>query len=317
MLEEVDGPGGPGRSWLGRRPSRSPWPRASPSSVRRLVDDLRGVAAVARRRPGASGARIDPSPRLLAELLPAARAPTLCAAPIWHADGELTGLPRPQRSRGHLGCPRPAASPALRREGRVRARPLRRSGHHRDGHLPGVGACPAPHRTCALVAALLLRVPARLLTAADDVRHTARLPSRAGCSVAGARSSATCSGCRRCRISRPRPPAPTPPGAAIYWTGWFGGVHTPGYSVLVPPLMHLFSVSFVGAVATVVAAALFPGLLRGALRPDAGRPSRSRCCGCQPAGRPDHLRGRGRPGDRRASGCSPPGGPGGRRCPWR
>jgi hypothetical protein len=56
-------------------------------------------------------------------------------------------------------------------------------------------------------------------------------------------------------------------GAFIYWTGWFGGVHTPGYSVLVPPLMHVLSVSFVGAVATVVAAALFPGLLRGALRP--------------------------------------------------
>jgi hypothetical protein len=55
--------------------------------------------------------------------------------------------------------------------------------------------------------------------------------------------------------------------AVIYWTGWFGGVHTPGYSVLVPPLMHLFSVSLVGAVATVVAATLFPGLLRGALRP--------------------------------------------------
>ena len=56
-------------------------------------------------------------------------------------------------------------------------------------------------------------------------------------------------------------------GAVVYWTGWFGGVHTPGYSVLVPPLMHVFSVSLVGAVATVVAAGLFPGLLRGALRP--------------------------------------------------
>jgi hypothetical protein len=56
-------------------------------------------------------------------------------------------------------------------------------------------------------------------------------------------------------------------GAAIYWTGWFGGVHTPGYSVLVPPLMHVFSVSAVGAVATVVGAVLFPGLLKAALRP--------------------------------------------------
>jgi hypothetical protein len=56
-------------------------------------------------------------------------------------------------------------------------------------------------------------------------------------------------------------------GAAIFWTGWFGGVHTPGYSVLVPPLMSVFSVAFVGAFATVVGAALFPGLLRGALRP--------------------------------------------------
>jgi hypothetical protein len=56
-------------------------------------------------------------------------------------------------------------------------------------------------------------------------------------------------------------------GAVVYWTGWFGGVHTPGYSVLVPPLMHLFSVSFVGAAATVIAAVLFPGLLRASLRP--------------------------------------------------
>jgi hypothetical protein len=56
-------------------------------------------------------------------------------------------------------------------------------------------------------------------------------------------------------------------GAAIYWTGWFGGVHTPGYSVLVPPLMHWLSVSFVGAAATVIAVVLFPGLLRDARRP--------------------------------------------------
>ena len=56
-------------------------------------------------------------------------------------------------------------------------------------------------------------------------------------------------------------------GAAIYWTGWFGGVHTPGYSVLVPPLMNLLSVSFVGAVATVIAAMIFPTLLQDALRP--------------------------------------------------
>lgn len=56
-------------------------------------------------------------------------------------------------------------------------------------------------------------------------------------------------------------------GAAIYWNGWFGGVHTPGYSVLVPPLMAVFSVPFVGALATVVAVVLFPGLLRGACRP--------------------------------------------------
>ena len=56
-------------------------------------------------------------------------------------------------------------------------------------------------------------------------------------------------------------------GAFVYWTGWFGGVHTPGYSVLVPPLMHVFSVALVGAASTVVAAWIFPSLLRGALRP--------------------------------------------------
>ena len=55
--------------------------------------------------------------------------------------------------------------------------------------------------------------------------------------------------------------------AWLYWTGWFGGVHTPGYSVLVPPLMHALSIPVVGALALVAAAALFPGLLRGALRP--------------------------------------------------
>ncbi len=55
--------------------------------------------------------------------------------------------------------------------------------------------------------------------------------------------------------------------ATIYWTGWYGGVHTPGYSVIVPPLMHWLSISLVGAIATVVAATVFPGLLRDARRP--------------------------------------------------
>lgn len=58
--------------------------------------------------------------------------------------------------------------------------------------------------------------------------------------------------------------------AALWWTGWFAGVTTPGYSVLVPPLMTALGVALVGALATVVAVALFARLVRSARRPRAG-----------------------------------------------
>ena len=129
--------------------------------------------------------------------------------------------------------------------------------------FPGVGSCPAPRRACGRRCAAV-RVPARLLTSATS-------PAHRPAAVAGVLSVVLAVGYLFWVPPVPDLAAQTAradtAGAAIYWTGWFGGVHTPGYSVLVPPLMHLLSVSFVGAVATVVAAVLFPGLLRGALRP--------------------------------------------------
>ena len=49
------------------------------------------------------------------------------------------------------------------------------------------------------------------------------------------------------------------------WDGqWFGGHHTPGYSVLFPPLASLLGPRLVGAVATVAGAALFAAIADGA-----------------------------------------------------
>ncbi len=59
-------------------------------------------------------------------------------------------------------------------------------------------------------------------------------------------------------------------GATLWWTGWFGGVTTPGYSLLVPPVMAALGVAVVGAVATVCAVALFARLVRASPRPRAG-----------------------------------------------
>jgi hypothetical protein len=47
------------------------------------------------------------------------------------------------------------------------------------------------------------------------------------------------------------------------WNGnWYGGHHTPAYSVLFPPLAHLLTPQLVGALAAVAAAALFEPLVR-------------------------------------------------------
>lgn len=48
------------------------------------------------------------------------------------------------------------------------------------------------------------------------------------------------------------------------WDGqWFGGHHTPGYSVLFPPLASLLGPRLVGAIATVAGAALFAAIADG------------------------------------------------------
>ncbi len=47
------------------------------------------------------------------------------------------------------------------------------------------------------------------------------------------------------------------------WNGfWFGGHHTPGYSILFPPLGALFGPRLVGAIAAVASAALFAAIIR-------------------------------------------------------
>jgi hypothetical protein len=47
------------------------------------------------------------------------------------------------------------------------------------------------------------------------------------------------------------------------WNGnWYGGHHTPAYSVLFPPLAHFLTPQVAGAIAVVVAAALFEPLVR-------------------------------------------------------
>jgi hypothetical protein len=51
-------------------------------------------------------------------------------------------------------------------------------------------------------------------------------------------------------------------GFAVWNAQWYGGHHTPGYSLLSPPLSALLGARLVGAIAAVVAAALFERLAR-------------------------------------------------------
>jgi hypothetical protein len=51
-------------------------------------------------------------------------------------------------------------------------------------------------------------------------------------------------------------------GLTLWNNGWFAGHHTPGYSVLFPPLGGLLGVRLTGALAAVLAAALFTALAR-------------------------------------------------------
>jgi hypothetical protein len=56
------------------------------------------------------------------------------------------------------------------------------------------------------------------------------------------------------------------------WNGqWYGGHHTPAYSILSPPLAWLLSPPVALALAAVASAALFPPLARGAFGEDAAR----------------------------------------------
>jgi hypothetical protein len=58
-----------------------------------------------------------------------------------------------------------------------------------------------------------------------------------------------------------------PAAGGIWWASWYGGVHTPGYSVLVPPIVGVVGLAAAGAIATVIATLLFARLTSGALRP--------------------------------------------------
>jgi hypothetical protein len=59
-------------------------------------------------------------------------------------------------------------------------------------------------------------------------------------------------------------------GITSWWTGWFGGLSLPNYSVLIPSSMAVLGVRVTGLIAVVVGAAATTILTRGALRPRAG-----------------------------------------------
>jgi hypothetical protein len=59
-------------------------------------------------------------------------------------------------------------------------------------------------------------------------------------------------------------------GAYLWWTGWFGGLNLPGYSVAGPWLMAHLGVGLCAALAGVVACVLAPVLFEGTRRPRAG-----------------------------------------------
>ena len=59
-------------------------------------------------------------------------------------------------------------------------------------------------------------------------------------------------------------------GSSSWWTGWFGGISMPSYSVLVPTSMAALGVRLTGLVATAAGAIASARLLRGATRPRAG-----------------------------------------------
>lgn len=58
-------------------------------------------------------------------------------------------------------------------------------------------------------------------------------------------------------------------GAYLWWTGWFGGITMPGYSVIAPVVMAHVGVVLSAAVAGLVACAAAPTLFAGTARPRA------------------------------------------------
>ena len=59
-------------------------------------------------------------------------------------------------------------------------------------------------------------------------------------------------------------------GSSSWWTGWFGGLSMPSYSVIVPSSMAALGVRTTGVLATVAGAVGTARLLGGAVRPRAG-----------------------------------------------
>lgn len=59
-------------------------------------------------------------------------------------------------------------------------------------------------------------------------------------------------------------------GDVSWWTGWFGGLSLPTYSLITPPVMAVLGVSLTGALATVAGCYGAGVLLRNAPRPRAG-----------------------------------------------
>jgi hypothetical protein len=65
-------------------------------------------------------------------------------------------------------------------------------------------------------------------------------------------------------------------GLVLWNNGWFAGHHTPGYSVLFPPLGGALGVRLTGALAAVAAAGLFAakvGSFRDYVRPSSRDPA--------------------------------------------
>jgi hypothetical protein len=59
-------------------------------------------------------------------------------------------------------------------------------------------------------------------------------------------------------------------GFVPFWTGWYAGITTTGYSLITPPLLGWFGPVPLGALSIVATALLAVPLLRDARRPSAG-----------------------------------------------